>query len=156
MEPLTLTTVATAIATIFFTKVIEQPGEKFGQLLWKKTQSLISLMGRLPGKSDKIAGLLEGSQQQLLDYGEAVLELKALADQNPELAKAIQEVEVEAKAEASKESNPEFKQKLQEVRDEADKLNNQQPTIQNLSKLAEKIGFFNQGVIQNQTINQTF
>jgi hypothetical protein len=146
MEPVTLTTVATAIATIFFTKVIEKPGENLGQLLWDKTQNLVA---RLQGQSDKIAGLLEGNQQQPLDYGEAVLELKALADRNPELAQAIKEVE----AKANKESNPKFKQQIQEVREEADKLKNLQPTIQNLSKLAEKIGVVNQGVMNNTTIN---
>jgi hypothetical protein len=93
MEPVTITTVATAIATIFFTKVIEKPGENLGQLLWDKTQNLVA---RLQGKSEKIAGLLEGSQQQPLDYGEAILELKALADKNPEIAQVIKEVEAEA------------------------------------------------------------
>jgi hypothetical protein len=146
MEPISLTTVATVIVTIFFTKVIEKPGENLGQVLWNKTENLL---GKLKGKSDKISGLLEGNQQQLLDYGEAVLELKALADRNPELAQAIKEVE----AEANKESNPEFKQQIQEVREEADKLKNLQPTIQNLSKLAEKIGVVNQGVMNNTTIN---
>ncbi len=145
MEPVTLTTAATAIATIFFTKVIEKPGENLGQLLWDKTQNLVL---RLKGKSDKIAGLLEVNQQQPLDYGEAVLELKALADRNPELAQAIKEVE----AEANKESNPEFKQKLQEVKEEADKLEGKEPIIQNLAKLADKINNLNQA--QQITIHQ--
>jgi ribosomal protein S20 len=148
MEPVTITTVATAIATIFFTKVIEKPGENLGQLLWEKTQSLVA---RLKGKSDKIAGLLEGTQQHPLDYGEAVLELKTLADKNSELAEAIKEVE----AEANKESNPEFQQKLQEVREEADKLTEKEPIIQNLAKLADKINNLNQAhqitIHQNNT-----
>lgn len=146
MEPVTLTTVSTAIATIFFTKIIEKPGENLGQLLWDKTQNLVA---RLKGKSGKIAGLLEGSQQQPLDYGEAVLELKALADKNPELAQAIKELETEA----NKESNPEFQQKLQKVREEAHKLEGKEPIIQNLAKLADKINNLNQA--QNITINQT-
>lgn len=146
MEAVTLTTVATAIATIFFNKVIETPGENLGQLLWDKTQNLIA---KLKGKSDKILGLLEGSQQQPLDYGAAVLELKALADNNPELAQAIKELE----AEANQESNPEFQQKLKEVREEADKLQGQEPIIQNLGKLADKINNLNQA--QNITIHQT-
>ena len=143
-EPITLTTVATAIATIFFTKVIEKPGENLGQLLWDKTQNLVA---RLKGKSDKIAGLLEGNQQQPLDYGQAVLELKALADNNPELAQAIKEVEAEA--EANKESNPQFQQQLQKVQEEADKLEGKELTIQNTGKLAKKIGKV--GVINNQS-----
>jgi hypothetical protein len=145
MEPITLTTVATAIAVIFFTKVIEKPGENLGQLLWDKTQNL---MTRLKGTPSKIAGLLEGSPEQPLDIGEAVLELKALADQNPEIAEAIQEVETQAK----NESNPEFQQKLQAIKEEAGKLNNQQLFIQNLTKLAEKINNLNQA--QSITIHQ--
>lgn len=146
MEPITLTTVATAIATIFFTKVIEKPGENLGQLLWEKTQNLVA---SLKGKSDKIAGLLEGSQQQPLDYGQAVLELKALADNNPELAQAIKELETEA----NKESNSQFQQQLQEVREEASKLEGKEQIIQNLAKLADKINNLNQA--QNITIHQT-
>ncbi len=146
MEPITLTTVATAIATIFFTKVIEKPGENLGQLLWDKTQNLVA---RLKGKSDKIAGLLEGSQQHPLDYGQAVLELKALADENPELAQAIKEVETEA----NKESNSQFQQQLQEVKEEANKLEGKEPIIQNLAKLADKINNLNQA--QKITIHQT-
>jgi methyl-accepting chemotaxis protein len=135
MELISLTTAATAIATIFFTKVIEKPGENLGQEVWDKTQNLI---GRLKGKSDKIAGLLEEDRQQSVNYGEAVLELKALADKNPELAKAIKEVEAEA--EASKETNPKFKEQLHKVKKEADKFKEKQLNIQDLNKLAEKIG----------------
>jgi hypothetical protein len=150
MEIVTLTTAATAIATIFFTKVIEKPGENFGQLLSDGTRNLaLNLLARLKGKSDKIAGLLEGNQQQSLDYGKAVLELKALAEQNPELSQAIKEVE----AEANKESNPEFKQKLQEVKEEANKIAGKEPIIQNLAKLADKINNLNQA--QQITIHQT-
>lgn len=140
MEPVTLTTVATAIATIFFTKAIEKSGENLGQVLSDKTQNLVA---RLKGKSDKIAGLLEGSQQQPEDYGKAVLELKALAYNNPELAKAIKEVETEA----NKESNPQFQQQLQEIREEANKLEGEEPNIQNYGKLAEYIKQVFQGNI---------
>ena len=146
MEPVTLTTVATAIATIFFTQVLEKSGENLGQVLSDKTQNLVA---KLRGKSDKIAGLSKGNQQQPLDYGKAILELKELAEQNSELAKAIKEVE----AEANQESNPQFKQKLQEVREEASKLEGKEASIQNLAKLAEKINNLNQA--QNITIHQT-
>ncbi len=127
MEIVTLTTAATAIATIFFTKVIEKPGENLGQLLWDKTQNLVL---RLKGKSDKIASLLEGNQQQPLDYGEAVLELKVLADKDPELAKAIKEVEAEVQ------QNPDLAKMVQTL---AQAIQSQPPTIQNSGKLAEYI-----------------
>ena len=149
MEPITLTTTATAIATIFITKAIEKPGENLGQLLWDKTQNLVA---RLKGKSDKIAGLLERNRRQPEDYGEAILELKKLAEQNPELAQAIKEVETEA----NKESNPQFQQQLQEIRKEVSKLEDKDVTINNLAKIAEtieKIGVVNQGVMKDTTIN---
>jgi LPS O-antigen subunit length determinant protein (WzzB/FepE family) len=151
MEPITLTTVVTAIATIFLTKVIEKPGENLGQLLWDKTQNL---MVKLKGtSSQKVAGLLEGSPEQPLNIGEAVLEIKALAEANPELAEAIQEVEAEANKESNAEFQQKLQQKLQEIQEETNQLNNQQLVIQNLTKLAEKINNLNQA--QSITIYQT-
>jgi uncharacterized coiled-coil DUF342 family protein len=133
MELISLTTAATAIATIFFTKVIEKPGENLGQELWDKTQNLI---GRLKGKSDTLTNLLEGNKQQPLDYGEAVSELKELADKDPELAKAIKEIGAEVK------QNPDFAQRVQKL---AKAIQTQSPTIQNDGKLAEYIKQLFQG-----------
>ncbi|MGL5832546.1 MAG: hypothetical protein ACRC1Z_04845 [Waterburya sp.] len=124
MEIVTLTT---AIATIFITKVIEKPGENLGQVLWDKTQNLV---GKLKGKSDKFAGLLEGNQQQPLADGEAILELQALANKDLEIAQAIREVEAEVK------QNPDLANKIQTLA-QAIQNQSQSPTVQNNAKIAE-------------------
>ncbi len=127
IEPITITSAATAIATIFFTKVIEKPGENLGQLLWDKTQYLKE---KLKGESGNIADLLEGNKDQPLDYGKVVLELKDLANNNSEIAKAIKEVE----AGVNQNSNlAEIVQKLAET------IQTQSSAIENSGKRAEYI-----------------
>lgn len=141
-------TIVTTAAIIFFTKAIEKPGENLGQLCWDKAPNLI---GMIKGKSDKIAGFLEGGQDQSLNIAEVLIELKAVKDKDPEITQAMKEAEVEA----NKESNPQFQQYLKEVREAADKLEGKEPivqniTIQNSTKLANTINNLNQA----QTINQ--
>ncbi|MDJ0901259.1 MAG: hypothetical protein QNJ55_20880 [Xenococcus sp. MO_188.B8] len=148
MEPISITAVATAITTIFFSKAIEKTGENFGEFLSDKTKILI---GRLSGESSKVKGLLEAEEQQPLQIGEAILEVKQIADQDSEIAEAILDVETAAKDEA----NPQFQKQINQVQQEAAQLVGQQPTIQNMTKLAEKIGVVNQGFIGTQNINQT-
>ena len=148
MEPLSITAVATAITTIFFTKAIEKTGEDLGEFLSNKTKILI---GKLSRKSAKVKGLLEANKQQPLQIEEAILEVKQIADQDSEIAEAILEVETAAKDE----SNSKFQEEINQVQQEAAKLVGQQLTIKNMAKLADKIGVVNQGPITNQTINQT-
>ncbi|WP_414550601.1 hypothetical protein [Anabaena sp. CCY 0017] len=146
MEPLTLTTFATAIATILWTKAQEKIGENLGDATWTLGGKLINLL-RQKNKSPLLTSAVEGNEPQRLDYGEAVLELQKAAEQDPEIAQAVVEVEAAAKAE------PKLTQKIQEIENT---LKSQQPTIQNLTQLAEKIGVVNQGQINNQTNNFTF
>ena len=148
MEPISITAVATAITTIFFTKAIEKTGENLGEFLSNKTKILI---GKLSRKSTKVKGLLEAEEHQPLQIGEAILEVKQIADREPEIAEAILEVETAAKDE----QNPKFQDEINQVKQEAAQLVGQQPTIQNMTKLAEKIGVVNQGFIGTQNINQT-
>ena len=148
MEPISITAVATAITTIFFTKAIEKTGENLGEFLSNKTKILI---GKLSRKSAKVKGLLEAEEQQPLQIGEAILEVKQIADREPEIAEAILEVETAAKDEP----NSKFQEEINQVKEEAAQLVGQQPTIQNMTKLAEKIGVVNQGFIGTQNINQT-
>lgn len=92
-----------------------------------------------------LTGTVERDEPEPLIYGEAVLELKAAADADEEIAQAVLDVEAAAKA------DPRVAQTAQEVENT---LKSEKPTIQNLSKLAEKIGIVNQGgVINNPTIN---
>ncbi len=133
MEPLSITAIATAIATIFFSKVIEKTGENLGEFLSNKTEILI---GKLSSKSAKVKGLLEVEEQQPLQIGEAILEVKQIADRDSEIADAILEVETAAKDEP----NSKFQEEINQVQQEAAQLLGQQPTFQNMNKLADKIG----------------
>ncbi|MGI8501839.1 MAG: hypothetical protein ACR2LR_11960 [Hassallia sp.] len=141
MVTVTLTAVATAIATTLWTKAQEKIGENLGDATWTLGGKLIGLL-----RQKKKVPSLTSNEPQRLDYGQAVLELKAAADADPEIAQAVVEVEAAAKAE------PQLTQKIQEIENT---LKSQQPTIQNLTQLAEKIGVVNQGQITNQTNNFT-
>ena len=141
MEPLSLT--ASAIAALVLTKALEKTGEKLGEKLLEKGGELMQL---LKHQSPATASAIEAAPEQPLDYGQAVLEVESAAQESPELAQALQEVVEAAKAHP----NPKFAQALQEV---ADTLQSQQPTIQNLGKLADKINNLNQA--QTITINQS-
>ena len=143
MEPISLTAVVIAISTIFFTKVIEKPGEDLGKFLSNKAEFLIY---KLSSKSNKIKGILEAEKPGTLQIGEAILESKEIAEEDPEIAKAILEIETAAKDE----SNQEFKDLINQVRQEVKHLLDKHPTVQNMTKLSEKIAFVNQGYIANQ------
>ena len=143
MEPVTLTAVATAIATLLLTKALEKTGENLGDAAWQQSRKLIEQL-RTKNKLPLLTNATQANEQQRLDYGQAVLELKAAADADPEIAQQVVEVEAAAKA------DPKLAPQVEEV---ANTINSQQPTIQNLAKLAEKINNLNQA--QNITINQT-
>lgn len=143
MEPVTITAVATAIATLLLTKAVEKAGENIGDAAWQQSRKLIEQL-RDKKKLPLLTNATQANEQQRLDYGQAVLELKAAADKDPEIAQGVLEVEAAAKA------DPKLAAQVQEV---ANTINSQQPTIQNLAKLAEKINNLNQA--QNITINQT-
>lgn len=135
MEPIELTAIAvwvvSAIAQGGLGKVGENLLEKGGNL-WKRIQA------KLP----KLADDLKKANLTPLDYGEAVLELEAAAQKDPELREAVQKVAKQAQA------DPQLADEIAKIRET---LKSQQPTIQNLTKLAEKIGFVNQGTIHNLT-----
>lgn len=140
MEPIELT----AIAVWVLNAIAQGALGKIGENLLKSGGDLRQ---RLQAKAPKASAVIEGSNQKPLDYGEAVLELEAAAQKDAELRKAVQEVATQAQA------DPQLDDEIAKIREA---LKSQQPTIQNLAKLAEKIGFVNQGIIHNQTINQNF
>lgn len=116
MEPLTAG--AIAIGTVIATKALEKTGEKVGEALWDKTgQFLVTLKKHSP---DTVVAI-EKAPSQPLDYGKAVLEVESVAQINPEVNQAMQELAAAAKAEP----NPKF---------------NEIFAMPNLQKLAEKIG----------------
>ncbi|MDZ8238915.1 MAG: hypothetical protein RMZ69_17510 [Nostoc sp. ChiQUE01a] len=106
MVTVTLTAVASAIATTLWTKAQEKIGENIGDATWTLGGKLIGLL-RQKNKSPLLTSAVEGNEPQRLDYGQAVLELKAAAEQDLEIAQAVLEVEAAAKAE------PKLTQKIQ-------------------------------------------
>ncbi|MCT7975134.1 hypothetical protein [Laspinema olomoucense] len=140
MEPVELTAIAILVLTPIAQGALGKVGENLlekGGNLWKRIQA------KLP----KLAADLKKANLTPLDYGEAVLELEAAAQEDPEIREAVQEVATQAQAD---------QQLADEIAKIRETLKSQPPTIQNLAKLAEKIGFVNQGIIHNQTINQNF
>jgi hypothetical protein len=85
MEPVTLTAVVTAIATTLWTKAQEKIGENIGDATWALGGKLIGLL-RQKNKSPLLTNAVEANEPQRLDYGQAVLELKAAAEADPEIA----------------------------------------------------------------------
>jgi hypothetical protein len=129
MEPVTLTAVATAIATVLLTKSLEKVGENIGGVAWEQSGKLVEQLhnkNKLPLLTTNL-----NEQAQPLDCGEAVLELKALADKDSEIAQAVIDVE----AAASKEQ-PETVKKIQEL---AENIKSQPSVVNQFAKLAEEI-----------------
>ena len=121
MEPLT----AAVIGTLILTKAFEKSGEKLGEKVMAEGGKLLALLKR---KAPETAGAIATVAQQ-----------PALAEQQPETYGApalTQQMEAAAAA------DPEIKLALQAV---ADAANAQPSMVQNMTKLAEKIGFNIQG-----------
>ncbi|MEA5583058.1 hypothetical protein VB620_17125 [Nodularia harveyana UHCC-0300] len=129
MEPITLTAVGTAIATIVLTKALEKTGEKLGEAAIQKSNELIAQLQK-KNKVPLLANTPEGNPQQALDYGQAVLELKAAADTDTEIAQSVLEVEAAANA------DPQVAPKVQAL---ANDLNSQPAGVINSTKLADSI-----------------
>jgi hypothetical protein len=121
MEPVSLTAGA-----IVITKAFEKTGEILGEKALEKGGELLVLLRR---KKPDTANAIEEAQQKPLDYGQAYLEattkVEEAAKEDPEIAQAVENV--------------------------ADAVKSQPAAVQNLSKLAEKIGM----VIQGGTVNIT-
>ncbi|MBD2608778.1 hypothetical protein H6G81_30740 [Scytonema hofmannii FACHB-248] len=140
MEPVTLTAVATAIATIVFTKALEKTGEKLGETALNESHKLIEQL-RHKNKLPLLANATQETQERL-DYGKAVLELKAAADADREIAFAVREVEAAANA------DPQVAPKVQTL---ANEINSQPTGVISSTKLAESI----KNVFQGNTFNGT-
>ncbi|MBD2564595.1 MULTISPECIES: hypothetical protein [Nostoc] len=136
MEPMTLTAVVTAIATTtLLTKPLEKIGENIGDAIWTASSKLIEKL-RQKNKSPLLTSAVEGNELQRLDYGQAVLELKAAADQDPEIAQAVVEVETAVNKDQS-ETAKEIKKLVEQI--------NSQPSVVNNAKLADEIKNLFQG-----------
>ncbi|BAY18829.1 hypothetical protein NIES21_46830 [Anabaenopsis circularis NIES-21] len=130
MEPVTLTAVGTAIATIVLTKALEKTGEKLGEAALEKSNELIAQLRQKNKLPSSLANTSQENTQQALDYGQAVLELKAAADTDTEIAQSVREVEATVNA------DPQVAPKVEAL---ANDLKSQPAGVINNAKLAELI-----------------
>ena len=137
MEPLTLA--ATAIAATIITKFWEKTGEKLSEELFEKSEEFYKSLRR---KAPQTAIAIEKAPQTPQEYGRAVIDISAIAERDSELAEEIQVLATVAE----RESNEFLKQIIQEI---LYTCQNQQPTVRNIGKIAEKIGL----LVQGGTIN---
>ncbi|MDZ7957048.1 MAG: hypothetical protein RMY34_03925 [Aulosira sp. DedQUE10] len=129
MEPVTLTAVLTAIATILLTKPLEKVGENIGDVVWTQSGKLIEKL-RTKNKLPLLTAAVEAKEPQRLDYGKAVLELKAAADEDPEIAQAVVDVQAAANNSQS-ETGKEIQKLVEQI--------NSHPSVVNNAKLADEI-----------------
>ncbi|MFW9264756.1 hypothetical protein [Nostoc sp. CALU 546] len=129
MVTVTLTAVATAIATTLWTKAQEKIGENIGDAAWALGGKLIGLL-RQKNKSPLLTSAVEANEPQRLDYGQAVLELQAAA-QDPEIAQAVVEVETAI--------NKDQSETAKEIQKLAAEIKSQPSVVNNFAKLAEEI-----------------
>ena len=133
MEPLTLA--ATAIAATIMTKFWEKTGEKLSEELFEKSDDFYKSLKR---KAPETALAIEKIPQNSSEYGQTVLEVRAIADSDVEF---VEEMESLA-AVAQREPNEKLQKVIEEI---LYTFQNQQPTVQNIGKVADKIGLLVQG-----------
>lgn len=143
MEPIILA--ATAVAATIMTKAFEKTGEKLGEKVVKESGRFLK---SLKIKDPETATAIELSPTQPFDYGQAVIEVNTLAQDDSDFLCVLQDLATAAQ----KDENPRMSHINQII---CDTLKYQKNDLQNLSKLAEKIekiGVLNQNsTITNQT-----
>ncbi|MBD2494697.1 hypothetical protein [Nostoc sp. FACHB-280] len=116
-----------ALATLLLTKAGGKIGNNIGDVLWTVPGKLIELLRQ----KNKVPSLTS-NEPQPLDYGQAVLEIKAAADTDPEIAQAV--VEVEAAV------NDSQSETAKEIKKLADEIRSHPSIVNKFGKLADKIG----------------
>ena len=141
MEPLITATVA--LGSIVATKALEKTGEKVGEALFEKTNKFLSSLKK---KSPDTVTAIEKAPEQPLDYGQVVLEVEAVAKENPEFAQILESLVTTIQAERL----PNLEPILQEI---AQTLKSHPSTSETFN--IEKVVNFAKGNIriETQTIN---
>ncbi|NEP58657.1 MAG: hypothetical protein F6K31_16840 [Symploca sp. SIO2G7] len=138
MEPLEIAVAALVVQ--FLTKA----GEKTGEKLFDQGTTLLQ---RLRGKSPETAIAIEQAKEVPLNFGQAVLEVEAVAKTEPDIAEAVQQIE------ATVREDSQLAAAIQKVIEEM----KSQPTDQNSGKLAEKINALFQGTtISGGNVGNTY
>jgi hypothetical protein len=129
MEPITWALLLTLVAT----KATEKVGEQIGEgAIASAKQLLAVLRRRSPDTVRRLEAAGESGAADVIDV-EIIEEVMRVAAAEPEVQSAVAATEAAVAAEPAS---------LQ--------------ALQNLTKLAEKIGVVNLGNVQTQTFNQTF
>lgn len=123
------TIILTAVATIL-SKPFEKITENVGDVIWKQGEKLITQL-RQKQKAPTLTASIEANEPLRLDYGQAVLELTAAAEQDPEIAQAVRDVEAAVNNDES-DAAKEIKKLVQEIKSHPSVVNN-------FAKLAEEI-----------------
>ncbi|NEO03214.1 MAG: hypothetical protein F6K50_50265 [Moorea sp. SIO3I7] len=98
-------------------------------------------MSLLKQISADTATAIELAPEQPLNYHQAILEIKSLAEKNPEFGQVLQEL-----AEAAQEDpNIKLTKMIKEIINTLNSDNSEEFKVKNLGKLAEKIGLVVQG-----------
>lgn len=124
-----LTTAAISLGTVISTKAYDKAGDLVVDTLSDKAQKFWQVLRQ---KSPETATAIEQVDEQPLDYGQAVLEIEAAAKSNFEVAEAMQELSVAAKAQPPSNLD-EILQKIMES------IESQSSNIENYGKMAEEI-----------------
>ncbi|MEH2444564.1 MAG: hypothetical protein V7K18_01905 [Nostoc sp.] len=112
-----------------------------GDATWKLAGKLIEKL-RQKNKSPLLTSTVEKNEPQRLDYGQAVLELKA-ADADPEIAQAVVEVEAAVNNDQS-----ESAKEIQKLAKSVEQIN-LHPSVVNNAQLANEI----KNLFQNSSFN---
>lgn len=142
MEPLT---VAIALGTIVATKAAEKVGENAGDKLSLAVGKVVTFLKR---ESPQTAIALESAPEQPLDYGQAVLELEAIAAERPELQQAIQELTAAAQTEPPSNLSAILQEMSQQLQSQSSQNQISVETIEKILNFAQR-----DINIQQQTIN---
>lgn len=85
MDPLTI---LIAVAGIVATGALTKVGENVTDVVISKSNELLS---RIKQDSPTTAALIEGSAQRPLDYGKAYLQIEAIAKENSDITRLLEE-----------------------------------------------------------------
>jgi hypothetical protein len=125
MEP--LSTAAVAIASIIVTKTFEKTGEKLGEAFTDQVGQLVNL---LRGKQKHDLATI-GQSENKINYRDAVAQLEAASEVDPEINRAVEVLE------ATIITEPQLLHKLQAT---VKAIQDEPKIVYDYRKLADKIG----------------
>lgn len=120
---------AISFGTVVATKLNDKAGDAIVNTVPDKAKKFLQFLKK---QSPEIVTAIEQANEQPLNYGQAVLEIEAAANSNPEIAEAMQELSAAAKAQPPSG----LEQILQEIKES---MKSQSSNIESSGKIAKKI-----------------